>query len=321
MDDKIHTNWINKKLLLSVITVMLFSIGLISRATIPTQNPLFQHDKVMVIPTNQSYLTIRKGPGFTYPIIASVDSINALTVVEKGIWYKVSYNDFYGYVYCNTFLDEEAYEPNRLKGFRIGLDPDGQKILDTQSEFLAPQSKILTERMIERHTGLYSGKFDYDINLIIANKLKLALEEEGAEVFITRDNSDVSISNRERAEFLNKYNCDVILSISCQSSDNPLDSGASVYIPRFSSGNNTAKLADIIVSNLSLEVDVKDSSVNVANNVTFLNWAKGTALKVELGYLSNRADEKRLTNDDYQQAIAKALKNSIVDILINEETN
>ena len=84
----------------------------------------------------------------------------------------------YGYVYSTTFVDSEAFEPDRLKGYSIGIDADGQMNLDRKSEFIAPQSKVLTERMNERHQGVYSGTYDYEINLKVAMKLKSALELE-----------------------------------------------------------------------------------------------------------------------------------------------
>lgn len=282
------------------------------------KSTLFHMDSPMIIPTSHNYLTIRKGPGFTYPIIYSLDSVSALTVVEKGIWYKVLYNGVYGYVYSTTFIDGEAIEPDRLKGFTIGIDADGQMALDRKSEFIAPQSKVLTERMNERHIGVYSGVYDYDVNFKVAMKLKQALELEGATVVMPRQRTDDSMSNRERADYLNQYNCDLVISISCDSSNNPLDSGVQAYIPRFTTSESTKVFAETVLAKLSKGLDVPKSSVKVANDISFLNWSRGNVVKIEIGYLSNRDDERKLTDDGYQLLYAKYIKESIVEVLLQE---
>ncbi len=279
------------------------------------ENDLFYMESEMVIPTNKSMLAIRKGPGFTYPVVISLDSCNALKVIEKGLWYRVMYNDTFGYVYSASFIDSEAYEPDRLKGYIIGIDPDGQKEINTQSEFISPKSKQLKEKMSERNVGTITGSFDYDINSKISVKLKMALEEEGATVIMTRDDSDVNMSNKERADYLNRNDCDVVLRISCESSLNPMDNGVSVYISKLSAETKSVILAKNILRDLSKQLNTAKTGVNVLNDNTFLNWLKNTAVQVEIGYLSNMTDEKKLIADNHQQEIAKALKNSIVTML------
>lgn len=311
MGKEIHKRRIFLKIVL-VLSILL--MGATVSSDVP--NPLFHMDSVMVIPTNQSYLTIRRGPGFTYPVIYSVDSINALTVVEKGLWYKVLHNDVYGYVYGTAFIDSEAYEPNRLKGFTIGIDADGQMALDKKSEFIAPQSKLLKERMNERHIGTYTGIYDYDVNFKVALKLKKALEDEGATVIMSRESADISKSNRERADYLNKFSCDLVVSISCESSKNPIESGIQVYIPKLTNSEETKKFAEIVLNKLSEGLGIDKPNVKVSNDITFLNWSKGNAIKIELGYLSNRTEEKRLGNDNYQQMYARYIKDSIVESLL-----
>lgn len=308
-----------KRVFIKFIFVFVFSVLLICGTSgSDVKKELFHMDSAMIIPTSHNYLTIRKGPGFTYPIMYSLDSVSALTVVEKGIWYKVLYNGVYGYVYSTTFVDSEAFEPDRLKGYSIGIDADGQMNLDRKSEFIAPQSKVLTERMNERHQGVYSGTYDYEINLKVAMKLKSALELEGATVVMPRQRSDHSMSNRERADYLNKYDCNLVISISCDSSNNPMDNGVQVYIPRFTTSESTKVFAETLLNKLSNGLGVPKSGVKVANDITFLNWSKGNVVKVEIGYLSNREDERKLTDESYQLLYANYIKESIVEVLLQK---
>jgi len=126
------------------------------------------------------------------------------------------------------------------------------------------------------------------------------------------------MSNRERADYLNKYDCNLVISISCDSSNNPMDNGVQVYIPRFTTSESTKVFAETLLNKLSNGLGVPKSGVKVANDITFLNWSKGNVVKVEIGYLSNREDERKLTDESYQLLYANYIKESIVEVLLQK---
>lgn len=275
-------------------------------------NPLFQMDAPLIVPTQKSEITIRRGPGFTYPVLQVVPTCHALRVEEKGLWYRVRYENDIGYVYGASFDDENAYETDRLKGILVGIDPDGQIAPNALPEYLAPNSKVLTAKMNERNFGVNSKTPDYTINLSVAGILKKTLEEEGASVLLTRESSEIDLSNRERAELLSKAHCDVLVRLSCTSSDNPMTKGVEIQVSRFSQDEQTAAFAAEVLSNISKAAGLESIGVSPVSENTFLNWAEGIAVSVELGYLTNSGDEKILLSDVSQLQIAVAIKEAVV---------
>ena len=84
--------------------------------------------------------------------------------------------------------------------YTIGIDPGHQETPDAELEQMAPGVKRTKERQSPGSTGVKTGVPEYKINLLIAFKLRDLLEAEGATVVLTRETSDFSLSNMERAD-------------------------------------------------------------------------------------------------------------------------
>lgn len=121
----------------------------------------FDMEEQLIIPTNKTQITLRTGPGFFYPVKQTLTECEKLEVLEKGLWYKVRYEDTSGYVYSALFVDEEGFAANRLDGAYIGID------------FAASYNA-------------HSIGLGTQVNIALANLLKAALEEAGATVIMPR---------------------------------------------------------------------------------------------------------------------------------------
>lgn len=88
----------------------------------------------------------------------------------------------------------------------------------------------------------------------------------------------------------------------CQTSSNPYN------------GNLYAKshaLAEDVLDNLAASAQCRKQSVWETDTMSGINWCKVPATIVEVGYLSNPEEEKKLAADDYQQKLAEGIANGV----------
>lgn len=193
---------------------------------------------------------------------------------------------------------------NKLSGIRIGLDPGHQAKGNKEQEPIAPKSSIMKNKVSSGTQGTFSKTNEYEINLIIAQKLKEKLEADGATVIMTRTTNDVNLSNRERALILNDYAVDLVIRIHCDGNENTDIHGASVLIPEGESttliNNDSKLLGEIIIQAFCKETDAKNRGVIFRDDQTGFNWSTIPVCTIEMGFLSNQAEDE-LLNTEYRE--------------------
>ena len=165
------------------------------------------------------------------------------------------------------------------------------------------------------------GTMEKDINLEIAKKLKKHLQKSGAKVIMTRED-DNSLSNsktnnkredlNKRMHIRNNSNADIFVSIHMNHFSDPKYYGAQVFYN--SSAQESQILAECIQKNL---IEIADPSnkrqIKQNNEIFVLKNAQYPCVLVECGFLSNPEEAKKLSQDDYQRKIAKAVYKGICD--------
>lgn len=304
-------------------TLMLASILLLACTICPyaaeTQEVPFQmKGKSVVVSTNKQEIWLRSGPGFSYPVIGKVDHCTELKVLEKGIWYKVEEAGEIGYVYGSTFNPQDEYLPGRLNGLVIGLDPDGQMVMDVSTEAVSPWGTAQKPKMAERIFGVNSKVPDYEINLNVAKILKRILELEGARVILTKEDEEVNLSNAQRAQILggereeNKVKSHLVLRISCNTAESSEMSGVTAKL-QSNATTRYVNLSNQILERISQRTGLTNVPGQKTGEDTFLNWSRVPAITLEMGYLSNAFDEKILVDLQYQTAIADCIRDAVVE--------
>ncbi len=305
---------------LLMLLMILVSAGLLARAnkgTEEAQEPFYMASKEMVVSVTKQEIWVRSGPGFTYPVIGKLNTCGELKVLEKGIWYKIQEGTLEGYVYGSTFNTSDAYVPGRLRGSVIGIDPDGQVVMDNSLEPISPWTQVSKPKMEERIFGTNSEIPDYQINLQIARALKRLLELEGATVIMTKDDAEINLSNAQRAQYLcgtteeNATRCYLSLRIGCNQSSLEETRGTTVFLQK-NTMKRYAVLADNIVTNIAQATGIPAVAPTETGNDTFLNWSSVAAMSIEMGYLTNTFDEKILVDPQYQTMIADAIRDAVV---------
>ena len=113
---------------------------------------------------------------------------------------------------------------------KIGIDPGHQAHGNSQKEAVAPGSREKKAKVSSGTDGVVTDIPEYITVLEISFQLRDALLAEGAEVYMTREEHDVDISNQERAKMMNDLGCDLVLRIHCDGADSSRANGIGLYV-------------------------------------------------------------------------------------------
>ena len=145
-------------------------------------------------------------------------------------------------------------------------------------------------------------------------KLEAALKALGYNVIMTRS-TDVTVGIYDRPALANNINADMFISMHANSIGNPAVSGIEVlYSP---GGAGTKKsldqfpLADIVLNEILKVTGAKKRGVIKRPDLVVVRETTMPAILVEIGFMSNAAEEKLITNDSYQNKIVQGISNGV----------
>lgn len=178
------------------------------------------------------------------------------------------------------------------------------------------------------------GTAEKDLNLSISLKLNEILSSMGYQTRMVRT-TDTSIHNADadsvrerkvsdihnRAAIMNEYENCIYVSIHQNKY-----SGSSIWgAQTFYSPNNeeSKELAQLIQSSIANNVQPDNKRVikQSGTNIYVLYNATKPAVMVECGFVSNANELEQLKDDEYQNKMAFAISNGIINYLFSEETN
>lgn len=143
-----------------------------------------------------------------------------------------------------------------------------------------------------------------EITQSIAYKTKLLLEEAGYQVAVTRE-EDTFIDLSERADFANKRNAKVFVSIHCNSSEDGEGHGIETFYTDQKS-DDSLFLAEYLQQCIIDHTDANDREIKTADYTVLIRTNMPSAL-VEVGFLTDYAERQLLMNDEYQGKIAEGI--------------
>jgi N-acetylmuramoyl-L-alanine amidase len=161
-------------------------------------------------------------------------------------------------------------------------------------------------------SGITSKVEEKDYTLLFAKDLEKALKNAGVSlVFMTRT-KDTSLSMVERMELLRLFNPDLLISLHLNSADQDSVQGVSTYYRHI----GFRPLSQALLKQL-LSLGLKEYG-NVGNFNFALNGPMDypNAL-VEVAFLSNREDEKKILSPKFRRAVAQKIYLGILDWLKN----
>jgi N-acetylmuramoyl-L-alanine amidase len=214
----------------------------------------------------------------------------------------------------NANKAEKAKLP--LSGLLIGIDAGHQRKGNSGQEPIAPGSKEKKAKVSSGTTGKFTGIPEYQVNLDVALLLEAKLKELGADVLMVRTTHDVNIPNSERATMMNEADADLCIRIHANGSANPKVSGALMMIPAKKAVPDiydaSLKAGEILLENFIQATGAKELGVSAYSNMTGFNWSKVPVCLIEMGFMSNKQEDKLLVSPAYQEKCAQGLADGVV---------
>ena len=255
-------------------------------------------DEGELITITKDKVNIRTGPGTTHPItkVAGIGETYK-HIGTKEEWSEVQLSD-----------GSTGFIATRLLS---GYDSDVQAAYNGQSGPLSGQLIVLDAGHGGMDSGAIgtSGHFEKQLTLRTALLLSSKLKEKGASVLLTRT-GDQYISLSDRALLANQQAADAFISIHYDSTVDIEAGGITTYYTH----HQQQELASHIQRNLIRNATTEDRGIRQAS-LRVLRENKRPAVLVELGYISNPAEESLLHTSGYQEIITDGLLHGLNSFL------
>lgn len=218
----------------------------------------------------------------------------------------------------NNSKEVVSNESNKksTKGLKVAIDAGHQRKQNSDKEPIGPGATETKMKVASGTEGCETKIPEYEVTLQISKKLEKILKDRGYEVYMVRNENNVDISNKERADLAYQSGADIFVRVHCNSSDSSAANGALTLCQ--TAGNSyvslydkSRKLSDDIVSELCNETGAKNNGVMETDTMSGINWSKIPVTIVETGFMSNPDEDRKLSDSNYQEKIAIGISDGI----------
>jgi N-acetylmuramoyl-L-alanine amidase len=204
----------------------------------------------------------------------------------------------------------------------IAIDPGHQAKDNYATEPIGPGSKTKKPKTSSGTAGKATRVPEYKLNLAVSFKLRDELLARGYQVYMIRETNDVNISNIQRAQMATNAGADIFVRIHADGSTDSKKSGISTlapskknpYIPKLYTPCNA--LATYILDAMVENTGAIRRKVSQVDNMAGINWSTMPVTLVEMGFMSNPAEDRLMQTEDYQWKLAIGIANGIDDFFV-----
>lgn len=199
----------------------------------------------------------------------------------------------------------------------IAVDPGHSGKPASGTEPIGPGSSIMKRKDSGGTYGVSTGIREYQLTLKIAKKLRKQLRQRGYKIVLTRENSEISVSNVERAQIASKSEADIYVRIHADGIEEQSIHGVSAMYPTKQNpfvGNLSVKsqnLAECILDAVCHAADAKKRGCYGRDDLSGLNWATMPVTLIEVGFMTNPQEDLKLQEGSYQEQIASGIADGI----------
>lgn len=253
-------------------------------------------------------------------------------IQDEGEWSAVYYDGYLLYIasaYLRTKPDGNGAGGSGGEagasgdGYVIVIDPGHQAHANTNKEPVGPGASEMKNKVAGGTRGTATGLAEYELTLQVSEKIRDELEARGYIVVMTRESHDVDLSNSERAVIANENQADAFIRIHANGSNDSSVNGVMTICQTPSNPYNadwyaeSRRLSDYVLDEVTAATGAKKQYVWETDTMTGINWAQVPSTILEMGYMTNADEDRRMASDDYQDTIAEAVADA-VDLFLQE---
>ena len=200
----------------------------------------------------------------------------------------------------------------------IVIDAGHQTHAMSSTEPIGPGSSTRKAKVTGGTSGCVTHLTEYKLNLKVAKKLRKELEARGYKVVMVRTKNNVRISNVQRAKIANKNKADAFIRIHANSSESSSVKGALTIAPQSDNPymskkviKKSQKLSKKMLKACCKATGAKNRGVMYTNSMTGINWCKVPVTIIEMGFMSNPSEDRKMAKASYQKKMVKGMADGI----------
>ena len=223
-----------------------------------------------------------------------------------------------GKMRVNTTVQGRKIDKNGIWTPVVVLDPGHTGVVVGGYEPLGPGSSEKKAKDTSGTEGVVTKVAEYKLTLKVAKQLSSRLKKQGCKVVMTRTNSKGALSCVQRAKIANKAKADAYLRIHANGSSLSSANGAMTICVTRSNRYVSSKLYK---KSYALSKAVLDSYVKATgckkeyiwetDSMTGNNWSKVPTTLIEMGYMSNPSEDRKMQTKAYQKKMVKGMADGI----------
>lgn len=204
------------------------------------------------------------------------------------------------------------------KRLTVCIDAGHQRYGISEKEPNGPGSDVMKAKLTSGGRGVSTGIAEYQLNLDVSLLLEQELLARGYDVVMIRRTNDCPLSNAERAQVANESGADIFVRIHANGLDDPSVSGALCCAPTTANPYLTdaviadsIRLSRAVVDRFCAATGAINRGLMSTDTMTGINWCEIPVTIVEMGFMSNPAEDEKMATDEYRATMVQGIADGI----------
>lgn len=278
---------------------------------------IYAQEEVMTTAT----VNVRKAPSQDSEIYEEVPRKTSFTrTANDGTWSAVQIEGEEYYIASEYLVLASEMADN---GYLVVIDAGHQAQGNSDPEPIGPGASETKAKVASGTTGCVTGLKEYELTLMVSEKLQKELEARGYQVKMVRTSHDVDLSNSDRAAVANNAGADAFIRVHANGSDDSGQNGALTICPTSANpymGNlysQCRKLSECVLDGIVNATGANKKSIWETDSMSGINWCTVPVTIVEMGFMTNPTEDQNMADDGYQQKIAVGIADGLDDYFAN----
>ena len=225
--------------------------------------------------------------------------------------------DYSGLIAEAERIEQEQKEKEIASQYLIAIDAGHQGKGNLGQEPIGPGASQTKTKVAGGTRGTSTGVPEYELTLDISLQLRDELETRGYNVLMIRETNDVDITNAERAQIANEADADAFIRVHANGADSASANGAMTICQTPSNPYNSEyyedskRLSELVLDAYTEATGIRKQYVQETDTMTGINWCTVPVTIIELGFMTNPEEDRKMQDDEFQKLMVQGLADGI----------